>query len=90
MIEPVEIKLSKAVEEWLCSKGLFPFDVLFTRTPKQLLKISFILKSELTEFLDCIGYNNLADKSGITICSDEITILFTDMSLKMLYKCLMN
>ena len=85
MIEPKEIQIQKAIEEWLCGVGLYPFQVLYTALGPAL-RITFLMKPEVTEFLEFFDYRNLADKSGIQIWEDTMTILLSGVTLNYFFE----
>lgn len=80
-MEAIEIRLQRAIEDYLCERGLFPWQVLYCQSPL-FLKITFMLSAQRSEFLDFIEYPSLADKSGIQICQDELTILLRGLTLR--------
>jgi hypothetical protein len=85
MTKPREIQIQRAIEEWLCEIGLYPFQVLYT-TLGPVLKITFLMKPEVTEFLEFFDYQNLADKSGIQIWPDSMTILLSGITLNYFFE----
>lgn len=85
MIEPREIQIQKAIEEWLCGIGLYPFQVLYTALGP-VLKITFLMKPEVDEFLDFFDYRNLADKSGISVYPETMTIVLSGVTLNYFFE----
>lgn len=81
---PLEIQVQEAVEKFLVSQDLWPHDVFYMSDPK-LLKISFILKIEVEDFLDFLVYRNLADKTGITVFWETWTVVLSGMGLRMFF-----
>ena len=51
---PLEIQVQRSVEDFLVSLDLWPYDVFYMSDPK-LLKISFIVKSEIEDLLDFLS-----------------------------------
>ena len=47
--------IEKTVEEWLVSKNIFPFSVLYSKDP-QFLKISLYLDQDVEDILKEINY----------------------------------
>ena len=80
-MEALEVRLQKGIEDFLCTKGLFPWQTLYCSDPI-FLKISFITKSQCFEFLDYLDFKNLADKSGIQVCPDGFTVIIRGITLK--------
>ena len=72
--------IETSVENWLVSKGIYPFSVLYVKNPC-FLKLSFFLDTEVTEFLNLIGYSKMCDISGIQIFNKTNTILLKDIGL---------
>ena len=85
MIEPREIQIQRAIEEWLCGIGLYPFQVLYTALGP-VLKITFLMKPEIDEFLDFFDYRNLADKPGISVYPETMTIVLSGVTLNYFFE----
>jgi len=79
---PLEIQVQRSVEDFLVSLDLWPYDVFYMSDPK-LLKISFIVKSEIEDLLDFLSYRDLADKSGIVLIWETKTIILSGINLRM-------
>ena len=79
---PLEIQVQRSVEDFLVSLDLWPYDVFYMSDPK-LLKISFIMQSELEDLLDFLSYRDLADKSGIVLIWETKTIILSGINLRM-------
>ena len=79
---PLEIQVQRSVEDFLVSLDLWPYDVFYMSDPK-LLKISFIVKSEIEDLLDFRSYRDLADKSGIVLIWETKTIILSGINLRM-------
>lgn len=72
--------IEKTVEEWLVSKNIFPFSVLYSKDP-QFLKISLYLDQDVEDILKEINYKSMCDTSGIQIFKETKTILFNNFGL---------
>ncbi len=83
MTVPLELEVQRAIEDALCELGLYPDDVVYVNTGDlKFLKISFIMKQELPEFLDYLDYKDLADKSGIIVYEQTLTVILRGITLR--------
>lgn len=73
-------QIEEIVQEWLVSKGIYPFSVLYSKYP-QFLKLSFFLDLDIDELLKKIGYQWWSDVSGVQIFKETRTILMKDIGL---------
>lgn len=69
------------ITDWLVSKGIYPFSVLYIRK-FNILHISFFLHSEIDEILKILDYDHVCDNSGVYIYPETNTVIFTDLFLK--------
>ena len=72
--------VEKEIEEWLVSKNIFPFSILYSND-LQFLKISFYLDQDIKDLLKEIEYESMCDTSGVQIFEETKTILFNNLGL---------
>lgn len=80
-MEAIEVRLQRGIEDFLVTKGLYPWQTLYCSNPV-FLKITFMTKDQWTEFLDYVEYKSLADKSGVEVCPDGFTVIIRGIALK--------
>lgn len=72
--------IEKEIEEWLVSKNIYPFSILYSKNP-QFLKISFYIDQDIKDLLNEIEYKSICDTSGVQIFKETKTILFNNLGL---------
>ena len=72
--------IEKEIEEWLVSKNIYPFSILYSKNP-QFLKISFYIDQDIKDLLNEIEYEFICDTSGVQIFKETKTILFNNSGL---------
>ena len=77
--------IEKEIEEWLVSKNIYPFSILYSKNP-QFLKISFYIDQDIKDLLNEIEYESICDTSGIQIFKETKTILFNNSGLLNLFR----
>lgn len=80
---PPEFEVQVWTQEKLTARGIFPFNVFYTRCGKydQVLGLTFFLEIDLEDFLDILDYKTLCDKSGYTIFPKSNTIILSGEGL---------
>lgn len=64
------------VRDYLVSYNIYPFSVLYIKELR-ILKISFFLNDDISEFLDISGFKNMCDNFGYKLYSETNTILIS-------------
>ena len=77
--------IEKEIEEWLVSKNIYPFSILYSKNP-QFLKISFYIDQDIKDLLNEIEYKSICDTSGVQIFKETKTILFNNLGLLNLFR----
>ena len=77
--------IEKEIEEWLVSKNIYPFSILYSKN-LQFLKISFYIDQDIKDLLNEIEYEPICDTSGIQIFKETKTILFNNLGLLNLFR----
>ena len=74
----------KQVSDFLASKNLFPFSVVFTYNggvTSGMLGMTFYIREDVDELLCLLGYEKICDKSGFTIIRETNTVILSEMAL---------
>lgn len=78
-----EIEVQESVIDYLVSKNISPYSVIFTYCLNDggTLSITFWIDSEIDEFLNFIEYKSICDKSGYLVLKENNTVLISGFAL---------
>lgn len=65
--------IEKKIQDYLVLHNIFPFSVLYIKE-LPLLKISFYLEDDITDFIEVSGLSKICDNSGFREIKDSILL----------------